>query len=36
MQSSGLGITAGLQMVGVLEIRWVEAGGGQNSGVSRD
>lgn len=30
MQSSWLGITAGLQMVGVPEIKWVEAGGEQN------
>lgn len=36
MQSSWMGITAGLQMVEVPEIRWVEAGGGQNSGVSGD
>lgn len=36
MQSSWLGITAGLQMVGVPEINWVEAGGEQNSGVSGD
>ena len=36
MQSSWLGIIAELQMVGVPEIRWVEAGREQNSGVSGD
>lgn len=36
MQTSWLGITAGLQMVGVPEIKWVKAGGEQNSGVSGD
>jgi len=35
MHSSWLGITAELQMVGVPEIRWVEAGGEQNSGFRR-
>lgn len=36
IQSSWLGITAGPQMVGVPEIKWVKAGGEHNSGVSGD